>query len=39
MGRYKVAVKKEDEDMAQVNGLWANQLQYLKSKGITESQI
>jgi phosphoenolpyruvate carboxylase len=30
---------KEDEDMAQVNGLWANQFQYLKSKGITESQI
>lgn len=29
----------EDEDMAQVNGLWANQFQYLKSKGITESQI
>ena len=30
---------KENEDMAQVNGLWANQFQYLKSKGITESQI
>ncbi|WP_020588107.1 phosphoenolpyruvate carboxylase [Desulfobacter curvatus] len=30
---------KEDEDMAQVNGLWANQFQYLKSKGITEPQI
>ena len=30
---------KEDEDMAQVNGLWANQFQYLKSRGITESQI
>lgn len=30
---------KEDEDMAQVNGLWANQFRYLKSKGITESQI
>ncbi|WP_321491440.1 phosphoenolpyruvate carboxylase [uncultured Desulfobacter sp.] len=31
--------QKEDEDMAQVNGLWANQFQYLKSRGITESQI
>jgi len=31
--------RKEDENMAQVNGLWANQFQYLKSKGITESQI
>ncbi len=30
---------KEDEDMAQVNGLWANQFQFLKSKGITEAQI
>lgn len=30
---------KEDEDMAQVNGLWANQFQSLKSKGVTESQI
>jgi len=30
---------KEDEDMAQVNGLWANQFQYLKSQGISESQI
>ncbi|PTN08185.1 phosphoenolpyruvate carboxylase [Mangrovibacterium marinum] len=30
---------KEDEDMAQVNGLWANQFKYLKSRGITEKQI
>jgi len=30
---------KEDQDMAQVNGLWANQFRYLKSKGITEPQI
>ena len=30
---------KEDEDMAQVTGQWANQFQYLKSKGITEAQI
>ena len=30
---------KEDEDMAQVNGLWANQFRYLKSRGVTESQI
>lgn len=31
--------QKEDEDMAQVNGLWANQFKYLKSQGVTESQI
>jgi phosphoenolpyruvate carboxylase len=30
---------KEDEDMAQVNGLWANQFRYLKSRGVTEAQI
>ncbi|WP_035238619.1 phosphoenolpyruvate carboxylase [Desulfobacter vibrioformis] len=30
---------KENEDMAQVNGLWANQFRYLTSKGITQSQI
>jgi phosphoenolpyruvate carboxylase len=30
---------KEDEDMAQVNGLWTNQFRYLKSQGINEAQI
>ena len=39
MGAVQSRRHKENEDMAQVNGLWANQFQYLKSKGITESQI
>jgi len=30
---------KEDEDMSQVNGLWAHQFKFLKSQGISEKQI